>query len=402
MLSVTLQFLGLALAVVPVLLVRALGPVVLIRFARLPTSRIGTLAAYPEVYLSERDAGMHRALDIFVPDKQICNRQLMRMWQRKLHVWSMARPVASLNRWLPGGGKHLVPWRTNHPSETRNQGILADTKVHIRFTAQEEERGRAETSALDIRDGAPVVCFHTRDSAYHVSNSDKDTSPHACRDSSIHSCLPAVEELVRRGYYAIRMGSVVNEPINTMNPMIIDYATSARSEFLDVYLTANCAFFICSTGGIFRLPMIFRRPCAFINFVPLGTIPTWGPNDLGIPKKLWLREEGRFLKFQEIFNRGLGEVETNFGYGLGYDTEGVDVVDNTPEEITALAVEMDERLNGTWQANEEDDELQQRFWSIFKPCRINEVFNMFYAADGLNHRSRIGSEFLRQNRDLLE
>ena len=52
---------------------------------------------------------------------------------------------------------------------------------------------------------------------------------------------------------------------------------------------------------------------------------------------------------------------------------------------------MDERLKGTWQTTEEDEELQQRFWSLFKPSELNQVF-----------LSRIGAEFLRQNRELLD
>ena len=52
---------------------------------------------------------------------------------------------------------------------------------------------------------------------------------------------------------------------------------------------------------------------------------------------------------------------------------------------------MDERIKGTWQSTEEEEELQQRFWSLFKPSELNRVF-----------LSRIGAEFLRQNRELLD
>ena len=56
----------------------------------------------------------------------------------------------------------------------------------------------------------------------------------------------------------------------------------------------------------------------------------------------------------------------------------------------ALAIEMDERLKGTWQATKEDEELQTEFWSLFKPSEFNKVFV-----------SRIGADFLRRNRELL-
>ena len=57
----------------------------------------------------------------------------------------------------------------------------------------------------------------------------------------------------------------------------------------------------------------------------------------------------------------------------------------------ALAIEMEDRLSGTWRASDEDEELQQRFWSLYRPSELNGVF-----------LSRIGAEFLRQNRELLD
>ncbi len=69
---------------------------------------------------------------------------------------------------------------------------------------------------------------------------------------------------------------------------------------------------------------------------------------------------------------------------------GVDVIENTPEELLDMVVEMDERLKGKWQTTEEDEELQQRFWSLLEVTEPNHEF-----------RPRMGAKFLRQNRELL-
>jgi len=99
------------------------------------------------------------------------------------------------------------------------------------------------------------------------------------------------------------------------------------------------------------------------------------------------REEHRFLTFGETLDSGIGR----FSKSEQYEQLGIEVVENTPEEITALAVEMDERLEGTWQTTEEDEERQRRFWSLFKPSELHGTIV-----------SRIGAEFLRQNRELLD
>lgn len=145
--------------------------------------------------------------------------------------------------------------------------------------------------------------------------------------------------------------------------------------------------YFSSVAGSCAIPMIFRGPIAFVNFIPLEYVWTWSENYLCIPKKLWLRDECRFLAFREILDSGAGR----FLESEQYEHLGVQVLENTPEEITAVAVEMDERLKGTWQTTEEDEELQRRFWSLFKPSELNGVF-----------LSRIGTEFLRHNRELLD
>ena len=92
------------------------------------------------------------------------------------------------------------------------------------------------------------------------------------------------------------------------------------------------------------------------------------------------------MTFREIFESGAAELQT----AARYQQMGIEVVENTAEEITALAVEMDERLKGTWQATEEDEALQARFWALFK---IKQWHGPVV--------SHIGAEFLRHNRALL-
>jgi putative glycosyltransferase (TIGR04372 family) len=375
-------------AIPVVLAIRALQPLVLIRFGSLVSQSIGHFAANTELYLCRRDAGMDspRAIDIFYHTSPVCNQQLKKMWDRTLHVSYLACPLDSLNRLLPGGEKHVIPWP--HHGDRDTHGLLPGTRVHLCFTPEEERRGLASLRELGIPDGTPFVWFHARDSTYLTAAHPKPNwHYHDYRDANIDNYVPAAEELTRRGYFAVRIGNMVQEALTTTNPMVIDYATKSRTDFLDIFLGAKCRFAIGCPSGINGIPMVFRRPVAYANFVPLGYAPTWGPNDLFIPKKLWLREERRFLTFREILDSGIGW----FWKSQQYEQLGIEVVENTPKEITALAVEMEERLMGTWQTTKEDDELQRNFWSLFKPSELHGTIV-----------SRIGAEFLRQNRELLD
>ena len=383
------------LSIPAILLIRALRPLVLIRLGPLKSDVIGYLAANTELYLCRRDAGLdnQRAFDIFYHLNPVSNQQLKKMWDRTLHVSRLAGPMDMLNRALPGGKSHVIPWPEPRDRDTR--GLLPRTPVHLSFTPEEERFGHKSLRAMGIPEGAPFVCFHSRGSEYQrVAYPGR--GPHRSygyRDSNIHNHVPAAEEMTRRGYYAIRMGAIVKEPLQTTNPMIIDYATNYRSDFMDIFLCAKCYFYIGDEDGFNRVPSIFRRPLANLNTIPIGLIHTQGPNDLSIFKKLWLPAEGRFPTVRNIFDYGFDMLTT----AEQYEQAGVEPVENTAEEITALAVEMDERLKGTWQTSEEDEELQRRFWLLFK-LSANSIHK---GRHGLIE-SRIGADFLRRNRELLD
>ena len=386
------SILGTVLALGPVMAVRALRPLVLIRFGAIQSDRIGDFAIAPEYYLCQREMGTQNAtaVDVFYYSHHpVCNGYLKAMVDRTLHMWGPARWLDRVNRRVPGGSAHnidIIRRGARHFGEIHR--LLSDTNVHLSFSDDEEKLGVDRLTELGVPKGAPFVCFHVRDSAYlDVTYPERDWSYHDFRDSNVYNYLPAVEQLATRGCYAMRMGSVVKEPLATGNAMIVDYATRGRTEFLDVFLSARCRFFISSSTGIDSVANSFRRPIACVNHLPLGNAQTWGPLDLFIPKAHWLRSEGRLMSFPEILQSGAAR----FTRGEEYEERGIDVVENSPEEITALVMEMDDRLRETWRGEAEDDELQQRFWSLFPIADADRPY-----------LPRIGAEFLRRNRGLLE
>lgn len=374
----------------PILLIQmALRPLVFLRFGPLISAHIGHFAGNTELYFCRRDAGMDRqgTCDVFFHRGTPCNQQLKRMWERLLHVSPIARPMYFLNRNLPGGGSHVARWI---PFGERDvHGLMMRTPAHLSFTPEEEHLGREGLQMLGVPEGAPFICFHARDSAYYEAAAPKENmSFHDFRDNDIQDCVSAAEEMTRRGCFAVRMGAVVRKALKTDNPMVIDYAVKHRSDFMDIFLCAKCRYFIGDLSGLGVLPMIFRKPVAFANVIPIQNVPLWGPDNLFIPKKLRLRAENRLLTFAEIFDSQADCIR----WSEEYQRMGIEPVENTAEEITALAVEMDERLKGTWRTTEEDEELQRRFRLRFKPDARRQGVIV----------SRIGADFLRRNRELLD
>ena len=71
-----------------------------------------------------------------------------------------------------------------------------------------------------------------------------------------------------------------------------------------------------------------------------------------------------------------------------YAELGIEMVDNTPDEIAALAIELVDRLDGTARYSTGDEDLQARYWKAMAFFEGNE-------------RPRVGRDFLRKHKELL-
>lgn len=385
--------------VIPIVIIlRLIRPWFLVRFGGMISSQIGHFAANTELYLCEKDAGINvpkqRHIDIFYfAYKPLCNRELAKMWKRVLpHVWPylIAAPIVRGNRLIPRGEIHEIGNNTQNDRDVHN--LLDRFPPHLQFSPAEEIRGKDYMRIMGIKHEDPFVCLTVRDRAYlnsHLPEGNWDY--HNYRDTDIKNYVLACEELANRGYFVIRMGAKVHKAMRTRHPRVIDYATNGmRSEFMDLYLGAKCTFCISTGTGFDAIPLIFRRPIAYVNLVPLGYLFTFRKQFLGITKHHISIIEDRELTLKEIFDRGVG-----FALSADeYDSRGIRLIENSPEEIRDLVVEMVERLEGKWQSQEVDDSLQKQFWEVFPVKAVDP-----YRGRPLHGeiRGRFGADYLRNN-----
>ncbi|MDO8662352.1 MAG: TIGR04372 family glycosyltransferase [Candidatus Omnitrophota bacterium] len=386
-----------------IMVMSILRPFILVRLGLVDIGRFGGVYD-AEWYLAERAAGIHqkRSFDLFFFFRStgiISNQFWEKLWKRTLNVfpfWRLGYTLYTLCHKFQVLHVHIIPLDDVRPIYGKeykgfitHHCILKHYQPPVLFTPEEELLGKDALEHFGISQSKPFICFHARDSAYLERIAPNcDWRYHGYRDSDIKNYIPAAEELMRRGYYTVRMGVFVKEKLSLENPLFIDYAMNGkRTEFLDIYLGAKCRFFVCSDTGISMVPEVFRRPLVYVNWVPLLRCPAfYVHNALLIPKKFILKKEKRELTFREIIFSPIGST---FEKGV-FDRMGIELIENTPEEITAVALEMDERFNGRWKTTDEDEELQRRFWKLFESYELN------------NPGVRIGAEFLRQHKYLLD
>ena len=352
------------------ILTRVLSPVLTIRVGSIIGDRIGHFAFELEMYLCEKDHNLHRRkLDIFFISTSVVNKQLKKMWGRKVLIVPkfLILPLCSANKMIPGYKKHLVPLCSYKHSDPL--GLLNNHTPHLNFTAEEEKKGMNEIKKLGFSREDKIICFFARDSAFLDDLYGLGyCSYHDYRDANIQNYNDMASEFAEVGYAMIRYGSVVKKKLETSHPKVIDYASKGRSEFLDIYLIARSKFFVSTNSGPCALATIFRVPNAFANVAPmLGSLGVSRDDDLYIFKKYWLKSENRFLSIDEILTSGAGlYFETQ-----NYTNSGIDLIENTPTEILDLVIEMELRIDGKWKVKTEEEILQKKYRQLLIKNNVN-------------------------------
>jgi len=356
-----------------------------VRFLRLNSpKRLGHLAAEPDIFIKEGVLGLRgwRYGVLVSPPGTAANECLLGYWSRYIKVirspiWGRVLSVFyRFSYLLDNLGRYTLAINETAPS-IAVQRAWGTRRALLALDEKHEREGRACLAELGVPADAEFVCFHCRDPGWSPS----DEALHSFRNCNVDNYLLAVSELTRRGLWCIRMGRASPRRLAPMEG-VIDYAhLDASSDWMDVFLCATCKFFLGSASGLSEVATLFDRPCALANLAPLSALLKYGLNDVAIPKLLWSEEEGRYLKFRETFDSDM----SNFRFTDLYRERGIRLLENTPEEVRDLVLEMLERAEGRVVYTEADEKLQRRFKALMRPGH--------YTYGGIN---RVGRDFLRK------
>ena len=160
---------------------------------------------------------------------------------------------------------------------------------------------------------------------------------------------------------------------------------------MDVFLWAQGRFFIGTASGPQVIPTTFGRPVALANYGPIAIL-VCGKDDVLLPKHYWHDKERRYLSLAERISsdyRSLESVSALSGMGIR-------VIDNTPEELRELAVEMIDRLEGRQAETAQERAMQARFAQL---AETYEIYPVKMARAFLSRHSAVFQpEPLRTNR----
>jgi putative glycosyltransferase (TIGR04372 family) len=279
--------------------------------------------------------------------------------------------------WYGTNGTGLVRWYGPLGAEVEAAWKAEGRSALFSLTDSERKTFRQRLAQIyGLPEDAWFVLLHVREPGFH---SGWHKFHAGTRNADIGSYQQVIDFVISQGGWVVRGGDPSMTPISP-RARVIDYATSAnRSPEIDIYLCAECAYFVGTNSGFSVIPPVFGKRCALTNWSPIG-IPNWYLDDIYIPKLIRKLSENRYLTFKEMYASFTGWSQFTRDY------EGTDFVveDNSAEDLRDSAAELHAEVFGlSTDVSAEDHDRLRRF---------NEI--------SLAHRgyvgSRMGYRFLRK------
>lgn len=188
-------------------------------------------------------------------------------------------------------------------------------RLDIRF------RPRSELNAdFPMLAGKRYVCLHVRTGGF---GNDHDFS--APRNANVENYVPAIKEFINNGFVVVRIGDPSMPPLRM--DQVLDYAHSPlKSEKNDILLIEHCDAYIGSLTGPMDVAGLFEKRILAVNCISLSHCFWYRKGSLLLPKQVVMA--GKRLSLKEQIDLHLFEI-----YGSGRTVEGVEFVENTPDEI---------------------------------------------------------------------
>ncbi len=263
------------------------------------------------------------------------------------------------------------------------------------------EQGKRLRRKMDIPESAPIVTLHIREAGYLPCEDPLWSNNY--RNTSIENYIPALDYLIGKGFYIIRLGDKSMKQIPIRSPQVID--TPFHPEYCDLvdpYFTYESKFFIGNESGPDFLARAFGVPLLSVNSTIIPN--SWAAgNTLFVPKHYYSNKLGRDLTYEEIILSPAVEYFQDYLF----QESGVELNENSPEEILMAFKEMNERIDGTYQTSEEDF-IEQQVQAIhkkshaFRRFTIDKDKNPFMNFFGpYLLKLKLSSEYIKANPDFL-
>ena len=379
-------------------------PFVKVRFGMIHNDVFGHYLFDTEFYLRKKKLTKEKTYDLFFLSS---NFEINIFWdkviKRNFKINSIFE-LFFLNSNLFFGSKNS--FKLNESTARDAEDIFYRTKTQLNFTKEEIDNGISFLKSIGLKENQKFVCVLNRDPFYKKNFVDqyyknRNWDYHNYRNSDIDTYIPAIEFLLKKNYFVLRVGKGVSKKLEINHENFLDYSSSnLRNDFLDIFLMSNSYFNLVSESGLLIVSLLYNVPMCFVNMGSIKGTQVWHEKQITIYKKIWSNEKKNFLSLKEIKylsdpnnykNKKLIRDQNSIYFWE--DREKYSFYNNTPQEILDVTIEAENIiLNNTWKTRNKS-KLEMDFWRNFL---YDKIFH------GPKIRSSIGNQFLEDNKYLLD
>jgi putative glycosyltransferase (TIGR04372 family) len=200
------------------------------------------------------------------------------------------------------------------------------------MTEEIKRRGDSTLKRWGIGEHDEIVCLHVRSGSFGAGR--------GLANADIMTYLPAIKRILNRGRRVIRMGDPSMPKLPTIDGLIDLAHSTEKSPWLDFYLWSRPRFAIGTCSGGSEAFPIFGIPSIFTNATGLAKQPFRGKSFL-VPKLFKRRFSRLPMPLSEFVKSPFGASDALSHSGF----EDVEIIDNTPDDITVAVDEMENLLS---------------------------------------------------------
>jgi putative glycosyltransferase (TIGR04372 family) len=218
--------------------------------------------------------------------------------------------------------------------------VIAGTRPAIlKLPDHIRARGHEQLRSIGIDPESPFAFFHMRTMKYQTG-----LDHHGHRTASIERYRASIEAIIAAGYQVVRIGEPGLEPEDWMREGYVSLpdalpGLAPDDRAVDLAVLADAAFGTAQNSGPIWVAAAFGTPTLRTS-TPYEHLNLPYNRDLSLFKRY--RADGRFLRYSEILERRLPAVFRDSDFA----ERGVDLVENTADEITSATDEFLAMLGG--------------------------------------------------------
>ena len=384
-------------------------PLIKIRYSFQSSERLGEIAVQMEIYLSENNLNRKKNyFDVFILTDIISNKTYIDLLKKKILILPniITFPIYRVIVILGNNFKFFNKLLLKTKYEDCNFSLLR-SNINLNPDSSFILKGENFLRSIGVPVNSKIICLIVRDEEYLKKKfSNKNFQYHNYRNCNIENFKNAINSATKRGYYVFRMGEFVKKELKIDNNMYIEYSTKYRTDFLDVFLAYKCNFCITTSTGWDSLPSFtFRKPVVWTNFSPVGNLLTYSPDFL-----FSFKIHQNSITKEKLNLKKISESHASYSFDSKfYKDSNIELLENTPQEIEDLTIEMIDKLEGQIVYTREDEDLQNVFWKKYVeyfnlekiksnlPYKINPLMCTSQRLYNNKIISRVGKNFLKEN-----